>query len=95
MLLSFTRTVYLYIYCLCALVVGVIVTVHSKTICFYFRLRQGRIGGSWRHIKEVLGHGGSRVVYVDGTYTYLLHRHETTTLWFRLNVALHLFCFSN
>lgn len=30
------------------------------------RLRQGRIGGSWRHIKEVLGHGGSRVVYVDG-----------------------------
>lgn len=30
------------------------------------RVRQGRIGGSWRHIKEVLGHGGSRVVYVDG-----------------------------
>lgn len=30
------------------------------------RLRQGRIGGSWRHIKEVLGHGGSRVCYVDG-----------------------------
>jgi len=30
------------------------------------RQRQGRIGGSWRHIKEVLGHGGSRVVYVDG-----------------------------
>ncbi|XP_062576394.1 uncharacterized protein LOC134238279 isoform X5 [Saccostrea cucullata] len=29
------------------------------------RQRQGRIGGSWRHIKEVLGHGGSRVVYVD------------------------------
>ncbi|KAL3842349.1 hypothetical protein ACJMK2_020375 [Sinanodonta woodiana] len=30
------------------------------------RIRQGRIGGSWRHIKEVLGHGGSRVVFVDG-----------------------------
>ncbi|XP_052798838.1 uncharacterized protein LOC128230532 isoform X3 [Mya arenaria] len=30
------------------------------------RLRQGSIGGSWRHIKEVLGHGGSRVCYVDG-----------------------------
>ncbi|XP_052232431.1 uncharacterized protein LOC127845495 isoform X3 [Dreissena polymorpha] len=30
------------------------------------RLRQGRVGGSWRHIKEVLGHGGSRVCYVDG-----------------------------
>ncbi|ESO97614.1 hypothetical protein LOTGIDRAFT_228247 [Lottia gigantea] len=30
------------------------------------RERQGRIGGSWRHIKEVLGHGGSRVVFVDG-----------------------------
>ncbi|XP_055997272.1 uncharacterized protein LOC130047074 isoform X6 [Ostrea edulis] len=32
------------------------------------RQRQGRIGGSWRHIKEVLGHGGSRVVYVDDPY---------------------------
>lgn len=30
------------------------------------REREGRIGGSWRHIKEVLGHGGSRVVFVDG-----------------------------
>lgn len=30
------------------------------------RLRQGRIGGTWRHIKEVLGHGGSRVCYIDG-----------------------------
>lgn len=30
------------------------------------RERQGRIGGSWRHIKEVLGHGGTRVVFVDG-----------------------------
>ncbi|XP_033752418.1 uncharacterized protein LOC117336143 isoform X2 [Pecten maximus] len=30
------------------------------------RLRQGRIGGTWRHIKEVLGHGGGRVCYVDG-----------------------------
>ena len=34
-------------------------------LCDY-RERQGRIGGSWRHIKEVLGHGGSRVVFVDG-----------------------------
>ncbi|XP_011435825.2 uncharacterized protein [Magallana gigas] len=33
------------------------------------RQRQGRIGGSWRHIKEVLGHGGSRVVYVDDPYS--------------------------
>ncbi|KAK6191955.1 hypothetical protein SNE40_003522 [Patella caerulea] len=30
------------------------------------RERQGRIGGSWRNIKEVLGHSGSRVVFVDG-----------------------------
>jgi len=30
------------------------------------RLRQGSIGGSWRHIKEVLGHSGGRVCYVDG-----------------------------
>ncbi|KAL8584817.1 hypothetical protein ACOMHN_037522 [Nucella lapillus] len=26
----------------------------------------GRSGGTWRHIKEVLGHGGSRFVFVDG-----------------------------
>ncbi|XP_064603908.1 uncharacterized protein LOC135469241 [Liolophura sinensis] len=30
------------------------------------RSRQGRIGGSWRHIKEVLGHGGSQICFVDG-----------------------------
>ncbi|XP_076471407.1 uncharacterized protein LOC143301187 [Babylonia areolata] len=30
------------------------------------RNREGRIGGTWRHIKEVLGHGGSRFVFVDG-----------------------------
>lgn len=30
------------------------------------RLRQGRIGGTWRHVKEVLGHSGSRVCYIDG-----------------------------
>ncbi|XP_041367551.1 uncharacterized protein LOC121382114 isoform X2 [Gigantopelta aegis] len=30
------------------------------------RCREGRIGGTWRHIKEVLGHSGSRVVFVDG-----------------------------
>lgn len=30
------------------------------------RERQGRIGGSWRHIKEVLGYTGSQVCFVDG-----------------------------
>ncbi|KAL5007391.1 hypothetical protein ScPMuIL_016197 [Solemya velum] len=30
------------------------------------RERQGRIGGSWRHIREVRGHGGSNVLFVDG-----------------------------
>jgi len=30
------------------------------------RAREGCIGGTWRHIKEVLGHGGSRFVFVDG-----------------------------
>lgn len=30
------------------------------------RIRQGAIGGTWRHIKEVLGHHGSRVCFVDG-----------------------------
>merc|ERR1719495_2323549 len=26
----------------------------------------GRSGGSWHHISEVLGHGGNRVVFVNG-----------------------------
>ena len=26
----------------------------------------GRIGGSWRHIREVLGYTGSQVCFVDG-----------------------------
>jgi len=30
------------------------------------RERQGAIGGSWRHVKEVLGHGGSRTIFIDG-----------------------------
>ncbi|XP_071099729.1 uncharacterized protein [Haliotis cracherodii] len=30
------------------------------------RTRQGRIGGTWRHIKEVLGHSGNRTVFVNG-----------------------------
>lgn len=30
------------------------------------RLRHGRAGGSWRHVKEVLQAGGSRIVFVDG-----------------------------
>lgn len=30
------------------------------------RLRQGRQGGSWRHVKEVLQAGGKRIVFVDG-----------------------------
>jgi len=44
----------------------------SRNIAFRYpdpgqpREREGRIGGSWRHIKEVLGHTGSRVVFVDG-----------------------------
>ncbi|XP_025109482.1 uncharacterized protein LOC112573386 isoform X2 [Pomacea canaliculata] len=30
------------------------------------RLRHGRAGGSWRHVKEVLQAGGKRIVFVDG-----------------------------
>lgn len=30
------------------------------------RLRHGRQGGSWRHVKEVLQAGGHRIVFVDG-----------------------------
>lgn len=30
------------------------------------RIRQGRVGGTWRHIKEVQSNNTDRVVYVDG-----------------------------
>merc|ERR1711893_319887 len=41
------------------------------------RQREGAIGGSWRHIKEVLGHGGSRVVFVDGLVSlYDIDKHH-------------------
>lgn len=51
----------------------------SKKIAYRYpdpgmpRIRQGRVGGSWRHIREVLGHGGSRVLFVDG----LVRRYDT------------------
>ena len=35
-------------------------------LLIFVRLRQGRIGGTWRHIKEVLPQGGGRVCYIDG-----------------------------
>ncbi|XP_064625862.1 uncharacterized protein LOC135486723 isoform X2 [Lineus longissimus] len=33
------------------------------------RLRNGHVGGSWRHMKEVLQAGGRRIVFVDGQIT--------------------------
>lgn len=33
------------------------------------RVRQGSIGSSWRHIKEVLGNTGNRVCFVDGMHS--------------------------
>ena len=27
------------------------------------------MGGSWRHVKEVLSNGGNRVIFVDGMKT--------------------------
>ncbi|XP_059170654.1 uncharacterized protein LOC131952138 [Physella acuta] len=30
------------------------------------RRREGAIGGTWRHVREVLGHGGSMLCYIDG-----------------------------
>lgn len=34
------------------------------------KLRHGRAGGSWRHVKEVLQAGGRRIVFVDGQIAY-------------------------
>jgi len=50
------------------------ITNQLKTLSILFsllfqnvsRLRHGRAGGSWRHVKEVLQAGGSRIVFVDG-----------------------------
>ena len=38
----------------------------DKPCVFCGRLRHGRQGGSWRHVKEVLQAGGNRIVFVDG-----------------------------
>lgn len=51
--------------------------VNSVAICYSgcwvypHRLRHGRAGGSWRHVKEVLQAGGRRIVFVDGRYDRL------------------------
>ena len=40
---------------------------HYDLLCVLLcRLRHGRAGGSWRHVKEVLQAGGARIVFVDG-----------------------------
>ena len=31
-----------------------------------FRVRQGRNGGAWRHVKEVMQGKGQRIMFVDG-----------------------------
>lgn len=36
------------------------------TLCSPFRTRQGRNGGVWRHVKEVMQGKGQRIVFVDG-----------------------------
>lgn len=45
------------------LVVVIDIIVWCVTFC---RERHGNVGGSWRHIREVLGYGGSQLVFVDG-----------------------------
>ncbi|XP_074660791.1 uncharacterized protein LOC141913217 isoform X2 [Tubulanus polymorphus] len=36
-------------------------------------VREGNIGGSWRHVKEVLGNKGYRVIYIDGVVRHYDH----------------------
>lgn len=44
---------------------------YSDCWVYPHRLRHGRAGGSWRHVKEVLQAGGRRIVFVDGRYVRL------------------------
>lgn len=34
--------------------------------CPFLRVRQGRNGGAWRHVKEVMQGKGKRIMFVDG-----------------------------
>ena len=36
-----------------------------------FRIRQGRIGSSWRHIKQTNNYSGSNLLFIDGTNFFL------------------------
>ena len=47
----------------------------SFELNLYFREREGGVGGSWRHIKEVLGSSGSRFVFIEGWLMLLSKLH--------------------
>lgn len=58
---------------ICLWNVNYVAICYSGFNCWVYphRLRHGRAGGSWRHVKEVLQAGGRRIVFVDGRYDRL------------------------
>ena len=53
-----------------------------------FREREGGVGGSWRHIKEVLGSSGCRFVFIEGRLM-LLSSLSSTTYFVRFIGLIH------
>lgn len=56
---------------ICLWCVNYVAICYSGCWVYPHRLRHGRAGGSWRHVKEVLQAGGRRIVFVDGRYDRL------------------------
>lgn len=58
---------------------------HSTKLCFalFSRMRLGRAGGFWRHIKQTNTYSGSNLAFVDGCFVSLTHFHLLSTVWFR------------
>ncbi|XP_070199797.1 uncharacterized protein [Littorina saxatilis] len=54
------------------------------------RAREGCIGGTWRHVKEVLVHGGSRFVFVDGLVSVYDNQKFTERLQAQLPYRPHI-----
>ena len=48
---------------------------------YVYRLRAGRGGASWRHVKEVMQAAGKRTLFVDGKVTNLCENvHKSVAL---------------
>jgi hypothetical protein len=47
-----------------------------------FRIRQGRIGSSWRHIKQTNNYSGSNLLFIDGKKYKILQKFSNVCQFF-------------